>query len=195
MNLYFFIKNVVWRYVNYGLFDKSSKYPELSEYKNDLNVVRFNYLEYRIKNDRHLAIELSRLILLEINRKFRFDNMRYLYCELMFITKEINRLVRNKEKLTHQNMRYLFIIYYHYVNGNSLISLVNDLMKDQVFFIRYIKRIFDYPCFRDWITIRHQLKEYRSYSIQNAYCNNWDKTDLFKCFECELLRISKTKSN
>ena len=163
-------------------------FPEMSSYRNDIHInQRYEYNgEFEIKSDEQLSEMLSFLI--KIEDTDISENKRYLYCELLFISKEIQRMVTNGEKLTPMNMRYLFIVYYHYTLDNPLVMLIRDLIKDQEFFMRRIKRIFNYPCFRDWITVRNQLNEHISYSLYDARNNKWNKTELYNCFRCELYR-------
>lgn len=191
MSLYFFINYLVRGYINRGQTNHSFEskifrknditkgFPEWSVYKNDMHINSISETNEirngpsKITSDLQLSKELSRLILLEANETGASDNKRYLYCELLFINREIHDMVKNRITLTPQKMRYLFIVYYHYTLDNSLVSLLNDLMRDQKFFMRLIKRIFKYPYFRDWIEIHEIIKT-----------SNYNK--LYKTFRKEL---------
>lgn len=214
MSLYFFVNYLVREYMNRAKNQQSypwetnnlkkkvdviTRFPEWHAYRNDMHITSIEETNgirngmSKITSDNQLSKELSRLILLDANETGISDNKRYLYCELLFINGEINNMVNNKICLKPKNLRYLFIVYYHYVLDNPLVLLIRDLMRDQEFFMRRIKRIFDYPCFREWVTIRNQLKEYKTYSIFESHHTKWNKTELFNIFKCELYQSGQIK--
>lgn len=194
MSLYFFVNFLVREYINHGSIyslSKSNIQPEWSVHVNDMHSIgldkpNVNHGSSKITSDHQLANKLSHLILLDANDTSASDNKRYLYCELLFINKEINRMVHNKVKLTSSNLRYLFIVYYHYTLDNPLVILIRDLMMDQKFFIRNIKRIFNYPCFNDWLSIHNKLK-----STPIHLNNKLNETELLNCFIYELYRTKQ----
>lgn len=214
MSLYFFINYLVRGYINRGQTHRSFEskilrknditkgFPEWSVYKNDMHINSINETNEirngpsKITSDLQLSKELSRLILLEANETGASDNKRYLYCELLFINREIHDMVKNRITLTPQKMRYLFIVYYHYTLDNSLVLLLNDLMKDQEFFMRLIKRIFKYPCFRDWIEIHDVIKTSKYEKLYETFRKELTNSNyLVHKTEKELIERQRSKSS
>lgn len=210
MTLYFFVNYLVREYmnrypkINICLFNLPKKtdvitiFPEWESYKDDSHIRSIEETNEiingrsKITNDIELTSELSKLILLEANESGISENKRFLYCELLYINREINDLVKYKHKLKPKHLRYLFIVYYHYVLDNPLVMLARDLMVDQEFYMCQIKRIFNYPCFRGWVDIREELKQYRTYSAYEAHSTIWYETSLYECFRTEVYSRSLT---
>lgn len=189
MSLYFFINHIVRSYINRG--NPGPIYPEMSsltrEEKNMFRILpTIDYKWYRIQSDRQLSTELSINILANFNKYEKLDNKKYFYCELMYIAEEISKMVYKGERLTPESLRYLFLVYHHYSLNSPLVYLLYDLMRDQKFFLRRIIRVLNYPFFREWITLRTQVNDYKYYCLLDASRTKWYKTDLFDCFKHEL---------
>lgn len=191
MGLYFFINHVLRRFVAKN--DPSKViFAELSSLDdreqaifNDSICLNYLLVENEI-TDVQIVKSLSRIVLAE-SSKIKSTQQQILYNELLFINKNLNKkIVKEKNKLTWANTRYLFLVVNHYLLENHVSVLLSDLMKDQIFFFSNIKRIINYPIFRDWVTMRTQINNKKNLCLEDANDKQFYMTQLYAIFIMEL---------
>lgn len=211
MELYFFVNHILRRFLSKDvlktspnslsmLFEDRSLYDE-NELEILKNIVNEKHPDdSRFITSREIFIELSKLIVLE---KFteRASNSFLLYNELVHISDKINGRVKNdKGKVNIRHIKYLFTVFRHYFLENHPINLLNSLMKHQSFYIYEIKRFIQYPMFREWISIKSYIDNYKTAISIEVKTHKFDKTEFYRIYVMELhqsgllLNINEHKS-
>lgn len=190
MSLYFFINHVLRRFVAKSntsnmVFAELSSLDEKERAILDDSVCGIcPFLDEKRKSI-DIYKELSRKILAESSSE-KSNYQMILYNELIYANKKLHKKIINGNKLTCVNTRYLFLVSKHYFLDNHPVVLLSDIMRDQKFFFNEIKRIITYPLFRDWITMRTQVINLKSYCLSNAENICFHMTELYGIFLMEL---------
>lgn len=196
MSLYFFINHVVRRYVAKNNRSKVN-FPELSSMdESERAIIKDTLIDHSLdldihETDRSICIKISSEINKESYKTDRTDYQKILFNELRHINKRLtNECVKGSGKLTWNNTRYLFLLVKAYSHNENPVILLNILMRDQAFFRLSIKRIVDYPMFRDWITLRNYITNFKSNIIDTSYDTPFYMTELYTIFLMELHQSS-----
>lgn len=103
-----------------------------------------------------------------------------LFNEMVYAVRQL------KKKRSLKLYRYLFITSRHYMLENHPVNVVDILMKNQEFFIYQIKRIVAYSKFREWITFKSYLEEYKTLINIQSESMKYTETDLYSIYIMEL---------
>lgn len=136
MKLYFFINYLVRRYINFNI----KNFIEWSKHLDDShNFLIVNYNNDIIESDNQLIREFSCILLShEPNKSI---NRKIMFSELLHISHCLDILIKNDVKIQVNHLRYLLILYYHYMLDNPISMLLDDLKLDYTFFKSDIKRL------------------------------------------------------
>ena len=174
MNLYFFI-NIEFR----GYLHNYLNMPLFPEGKSSYSKEEILSIE-EIINKRKPIInpkDLNKIISLESSSPRAVKNYE-LYNELVYVGKHLISFISLKY------IKYLFIIANNYFLENHVIHVLDKLMHEQGYFWFQIKRITSYKKFREWVTFKPYLNDYKTYIKYNN--DPYNKTDLYNIYIMEL---------
>lgn len=138
MTLYYFINYLVRRYIKQDIL----RLPEWKNNKHDSHIKLIDIsisIEDDIVSDNQLTRDFSLLL-----RHSTFNstlNKKIMYSELIHISHELEKLTIKNKKLLLSDLRYLFILYFHYMLNNPITMLIDDLYIDRNFYVDDIRRL------------------------------------------------------
>lgn len=191
MGLYFFVNHILRKFVDKTSPDDKNLYDIDSLDKKEIDIIKksikIKYSCYsNLKTSKEIYKELSRLILEEsFNKKSK--ECEYLYNELLYLNRKLNKIVnKNNLNLNKQNTRYLFILIRHYFLSNHLLKVLNDLMKNQLFFLSDINRILKYPQFKEWVSMKTYLTNHSNNCLVESKEYPYYNTELYQIYIMEI---------
>lgn len=190
MSLYFFINHILRRFVAKSN-PPCGEFAELSSLdEKELAILEDSVFSiYPFPEEGMKSIDIYRQLSSMIGAESSCEKSQYrsiLYNELLLINEMLNdKIGINKKKLTWANTRYLYLVGKHYFLDNHPVLLLSDIMRDQKFFFKQIKRFIKYVIFDDWITMKSQIS-LKSRCLANAESVDFHMTELYAIFLMEL---------
>lgn len=174
MDLYLFYKKKMSKYCQDGIFELNSN-----------TKIR----QRTMVNDR-IVLDLFKELFKEEKLSFQSQkdmNNQILINEINHVCNRLNRDLKISLMKT-TNIIYLGKVLYCYVKQlhvvNLLQMMVTNIRKYYVFF----KRVLLYPVFRDWVSLRSFIEEYKTYILTNTTKFNYEESEFYLLYKLELQR-------
>lgn len=184
MDLYLFYTKKMSKYTQDGNFT--------CDLKNDFNFTfrsngKINIKTRAILNDRivlGIFIQLFKEEKLSINAQ-KDMNSQLLINEIAYTCIRLRRDL-NTGLMKTINISYLGKVLYCYVKQLHIVNLLDMMIYNIKKFYPLFKRVLLYPVFRDWVSLRSFIENYRTYIITNK--ENYKSSELYMIYQLELQR-------